>query len=114
MIVSILQDFFCLYTVLLRFSGKSVSLNNQGIISKVPFFFLVSLTLEGFSDIYMERILKFTASELETTRHLEFYLIWIETILTKHGDFINAPSLQPIFLMLCKNIQKKYDDLSKM
>lgn len=65
-------------------------------------------------DVYIEKLLKFIASELESTRHVHFYLLWIETILTKRGSQINTALQMPVLLMLQKNMQKKYDDLSKM
>ncbi|KAG6796535.1 periodic tryptophan protein 2 [Apis mellifera caucasica] len=74
----------------------------------------IDLTVTDLPDIYIEKILKFIASELEFTRHIHFYLLWIETILTKHGPKINAALQMPILLMLQKNMQKKYDDLSKI
>lgn len=80
----------------------------------ISYFFLVDLTVTDLSDVYVEKLLKFIASELELTRHIHFYLLWIETILTKHGPRINSALQMPILLMLQKNMQKKYDDLSKM
>ena len=68
----------------------------------------------NLSDIYVEKALKFIASELEHTRHIHFYLLWIEDILTNHGIKINTALQMPILLTLQKNMQKKYDDLSKM
>jgi len=66
------------------------------------------------ADIYVEKVLKFIASELESTKHIHFYLLWIETILTKHGSRINAAFQMPTLLTLNKNLQKKYDDLNRM
>lgn len=74
----------------------------------------VELTMTNMPDVYIEKLLKFIASELESTRHIHFYLLWIETILTRHGARINTALQMPILLMLYKNMQKKYDDLSKM
>ncbi|XP_076749162.1 periodic tryptophan protein 2 homolog [Xylocopa sonorina] len=74
----------------------------------------IDLVVTDLSDIYVERVLKFIATELEYTRHIHFYLLWIETILTKHGPKINSALQMPILLMLQKNMQKKYDDLSKI
>lgn len=65
-------------------------------------------------DIYVEKLLKFIASELESTRHIHFYLLWIEIILSKHGSRIDTALQMPVLLMLHKNMQKKYDDLSRM
>ncbi|CAK9804620.1 Periodic tryptophan protein 2 homolog [Anthophora plagiata] len=74
----------------------------------------INLTVTNLSLIYVEKLLKFIALELEYTRHIHFYLLWIETILTKHGSKINSALQMPILLMLQKNMQKKYDDLSKI
>lgn len=74
----------------------------------------VELTTTNMPDIYVEKLLKFIASELESTRHIHFYLLWIETILTKHGSRINTALQMPVLLLLQKNMQKKYDDLSRM
>lgn len=68
----------------------------------------------ALSNIYVEKVLKFIASELEFTRHIHFYLLWIEIILTNHGPRIDTTLQMPILLMLQKNMQKKYDDLSKL
>ncbi|OAD61424.1 Periodic tryptophan protein 2 like protein, partial [Eufriesea mexicana] len=74
----------------------------------------IYLTVKDLSDIYIEKILKFIASELEFTRHIHFYFLWIEIILTNHGPRINTALQMPILLILQKNMQKKYDDLSKI
>lgn len=85
----------------------------QRVIENVPLTD-IELTAASFPDIYVDKILKFIASELESTRHIHFYLLWIETILTKHGAKINSSLQMPILLMLQKNMQKKYDDISKI
>ncbi|KOC66252.1 Periodic tryptophan protein 2 like protein, partial [Habropoda laboriosa] len=74
----------------------------------------INLTVTNLSAIYVEKLLKFVALELEFTRHIHFYLLWIETILTKHGSRINSALQMPVLLILQKNMQKKYDDLSKI
>ncbi|XP_053995438.1 periodic tryptophan protein 2 homolog [Hylaeus anthracinus] len=74
----------------------------------------IELTVTDLPDIYIEKVLKFVASELELTRHIHFYLLWIETILTKHGPKLSSAFQMPVLLMLQKTMQKKYDDLSKI
>ncbi|KZC03862.1 Periodic tryptophan protein 2 like protein [Dufourea novaeangliae] len=74
----------------------------------------IDLIVSSLPDIYVEKVLQFIASELELTRHIHFYLLWIESILTTHGPKINSALQMPILLMLQKNMQKKYDDLSKI
>ncbi|XP_011146002.1 periodic tryptophan protein 2 homolog isoform X2 [Harpegnathos saltator] len=85
----------------------------QQILETIPYKD-IGLTTTSMPDIYIEKLLKFIASELEPTRHIHFYLLWIETILTKRGSQINAALQMPVLLMLQKNMQKKYDDLSKI
>ncbi|XP_072746564.1 periodic tryptophan protein 2 homolog [Anoplolepis gracilipes] len=85
----------------------------QQVIEAIPYK-EIELTATSMPDIYVEKLLKFIASELESTRHIHFYLLWIETILTKHGSRINTALQMPILLMLHKNMQKKYDDLSRI
>lgn len=72
------------------------------------------MTTSNLADVYIERTLKFLAAELESTVHIHFYLMWIETILTRSGHKINSASQKPILLTLEKNMQRKYDELSKM
>lgn len=82
--------------------------------NEIEFSVLVELTITGISDVYIERVLKFVASELENTRHIHFYLIWINAILTRQGTKINSTTQMPVLLTLQKNMQRKYDELSKM
>lgn len=85
----------------------------QRVVENIPLSD-IELTATSLPDIYIDKILKFIASELELTRHIHFYLLWIETILTKHGPKINSSLQMPILLTLQKNMQKKYDDISKI
>lgn len=91
---------------------NEVSLIRQ-VVENVPYHD-ISLTLTGMPSIYVEKVLKFIASELEGTKHIQFYLKWVETILTEQGEGVNALSMLPVLLMLQKNTQRKYDDLSKI
>lgn len=84
------------------------------LINILCLIIIVELTMINMPDIYIEKLLKFIASELESTRHIHFYLLWIETILTKHSTRINPAVQMPVLLMVQKNLQKKYDDLSKL
>ncbi|GAB1865194.1 Periodic tryptophan protein 2-like protein [Camponotus japonicus] len=102
------------YTKALMMALKlNEKLLTQQVIEAIPYK-EIELTTTGMPDIYVEKLLKFIASELESTRHIHFYLLWIETILTKHGSRINTALQMPVLLMLHKNMQKKYDDLSRI
>jgi periodic tryptophan protein 2 len=78
----------------------------------------VEMTVRSLPEVYMERALKFVASSLESTCHVEFYLIWVQHLLTAYGPTLQANSREaqvtPILLTLQKNLTKKYEELEKM
>lgn len=74
---------------------------------------IVSLTVVSIPKTYVERLLKFVAAELESSCHIHFYLLWIESILTAHGPTGDAVVQMPTLLLMQKNMQKKIDELSK-
>ncbi|XP_069680364.1 periodic tryptophan protein 2 homolog [Periplaneta americana] len=99
----------------------AIKLNEQNLIQEViestkPSD--VELTVRSLPEAYMERTLKFVASSLESTCHIQFYLMWVQHILTVHGPVLQAHSkkaqVMPIFLTLQKNLTKKYEDLAKI
>ncbi|XP_014478920.1 PREDICTED: periodic tryptophan protein 2 homolog [Dinoponera quadriceps] len=104
------QDYAKALIMALKLNEKLLT---QQVLEAVPYQ-NIGLTTTNISDVYIEKLLKFIASELESTRHIHFYLLWIETILTKRGSHINIALQTPVLLMLQKNMQKKYDDLSKI
>ncbi|XP_015187730.1 PREDICTED: periodic tryptophan protein 2 homolog [Polistes dominula] len=74
----------------------------------------IELVIRTLADTYVEKVLKFITNELESTRHIHFYLLWIEVILTNHGHKMTMIFQMPVLLMLQKNMQKMYDDLSQI
>ncbi|CAG5074916.1 Similar to PWP2: Periodic tryptophan protein 2 homolog (Pongo abelii), partial [Cotesia congregata] len=73
----------------------------------------VELTVTSLSEVYIDRLLKFVGVELERTRHIHFYLIFAEIILGKCRHKLSPLQLTSL-LTLQKNMQQKYDDLSKI
>ncbi|XP_074096167.1 periodic tryptophan protein 2 homolog [Cotesia typhae] len=73
----------------------------------------VELTVTSLSEVYIDRLLKFVGVELERTRHIHFYLIFAEIILGKCRHKLSPLQLTAL-LTLQKNMQQKYDDLSKI
>ncbi|XP_014211564.1 periodic tryptophan protein 2 homolog [Copidosoma floridanum] len=98
--------------VMMALKLNEVSLIRE-VIENVPRSDVV-LTVASVSGAYIERLMKFVASELEESRHIHFYLLWVESILTEHGPKENAIFKLPTLLLLQKNMQQKYDDLSKI
>ncbi|XP_011500675.1 PREDICTED: periodic tryptophan protein 2 homolog [Ceratosolen solmsi marchali] len=83
------------------------------VIEDIPYSD-IELTAASIPRAYVERLLKFIANEIEESRHIHFYLLWIEAVLTEHGPKGNAILHLPTLILLQKNMLKKYDDLSKI
>ena len=65
---------------------------------------------------YVEKLLSFIASELETTRHLEFYVIWAEALVREHSGWLKAHALRvtPLLRLLQKALTGKHNSIGKM
>jgi len=76
----------------------------------------IGFVCKSLSPKYVERIIGFLGSQLEATRHLEYYLMWIETMLTSHGSVLksNSMSLMAVFHLVQKNLTMRYLDLRKV
>ncbi|KAI4500100.1 hypothetical protein M0802_004970 [Mischocyttarus mexicanus] len=102
------------YTKALMMAFK---LNEKSLIKQtletIPYI-NIGLIVRQMPDIYVEKILEFIAIQLESTRHIHFYILWIENILTNHGHKMTTILQMPLMLTLQKNMQKIYDDLSHM
>ncbi|CAB0036783.1 unnamed protein product [Trichogramma brassicae] len=82
------------------------------VVENVPYND-ISLTVSNLHENYVERLMKFLANEMENTKHFEFYLLWVKALLTENGQRNNCLH-SPILMTLQKNLQRKYDDLSKL
>uniref|UniRef100_H3AB34 PWP2 small subunit processome component n=1 Tax=Latimeria chalumnae TaxID=7897 RepID=H3AB34_LATCH len=67
----------------------------QEVLERVPHH-EVSVVCMSLPELYVERVLQFLASALETSRHLEFYLTWAQRLLMLHGQKLKSRS--PKFL----------------
>lgn len=88
---------------LIKFTFESISKDDINFIVKtLPFNFV-------------ERCLTKIAVILETTQHLEFYLIWIKSFLVQHGinlkNSLLSTSLSSILRLLQRNIKNHFDNL---
>jgi len=61
-------------------------------------------------------LLQMLAEEAESSRHLQFYLIWIKSLLSNHGTYLKSESKEflPLFNLLIKNLTQKSEDLRKV
>ncbi|KAJ8942237.1 hypothetical protein NQ318_003084 [Aromia moschata] len=95
----------------------SIKLNEanliQEVIESVPLRD-IELIISNLGEQYVQRLLIIIASCLDSSRHLEFYLCWIQHILTLHGPKISGQKNMPALLALEKNLVRKYDQISKI
>ncbi|XP_073988870.1 periodic tryptophan protein 2 homolog [Rhodnius prolixus] len=92
---------------------KALRLNEQTllryVIESIPTEDIEMCTIT-LHEIYIEKLLKFISSCLENTNHIEFYLLWIKSLLTKK---IKTPPTS-ILLALQKNLSRKQQMLSNI
>lgn len=69
----------------------------------------IGLTVRSLPEVYLEKLLKFVAAILESSRHLEFYVTWAVEIL----QYLKTPA-QTSLIHLQRNLNKKYNELAKM
>ncbi|XP_049791974.1 periodic tryptophan protein 2 homolog isoform X1 [Schistocerca nitens] len=99
----------------------ALKLNEKDLIKEVtesiPTDYVI-LAVQSLPLPYVEKMLKFLAEMVESSRHLEFYLIWVQTLLTLHGQRLQNPSshstVTSFLIRLQKNLNKKYQDLMKI
>ncbi|KAL3276990.1 hypothetical protein HHI36_012350 [Cryptolaemus montrouzieri] len=74
----------------------------------------VELIINTLSIQYVQRLLLILAEALGTSRHVEYYLIWIQCILSIHGPSIKIQKNMPAILALEKVLVRRYQELSKI
>jgi len=76
----------------------------------------ISLISKQLNLSYLPSLLTFVAEESETSRHIQFYLIWTKSLLYSHGSYLKSESKQvmPVLNLLIKNLTRKSEDLSRI
>ncbi|KAF9581478.1 hypothetical protein BGW38_001484, partial [Lunasporangiospora selenospora] len=76
----------------------------------------VRLVARQMPSKYLERLMKFIASHMEDSPHLEFHLIWCQSLLTSHGKYLKDHSGEflTVFRGLQKGVGKLHEDLAKV
>ncbi|KAF2898642.1 hypothetical protein ILUMI_07536 [Ignelater luminosus] len=85
----------------------------QETIEQIPYND-VELTISNLSEQYLDRLLLIIANLLDNSRHLEYYLLWAENLLTLHGPKVKSQQNMPALLSLQKSLNRKYEQLSKL
>lgn len=98
---------------------QALRLNEEALIAlvleKIPYL-SIDIIVSTIPETYIDKLLSFISTQLESSAHLEFYLTWSQFILYKHGNQLKqrAISKMGVLCNLEKALTKKYEDLSKM
>ncbi|XP_054706940.1 periodic tryptophan protein 2 homolog [Uloborus diversus] len=66
--------------------------------------------------LYAEKLLKFVVDQLDDTTHLEFYVTWIQQLLTSHGVTLKNRSRSNMSTLrtMQKNLTRRLEELEKI
>ena len=70
----------------------------------------------GLPHRYVEKLLAFVTGELEVTRHLEFYVLWAESLVREHAAWLRAHAsrVTPLLRHVQKALTAKLTTIGKM
>lgn len=85
------------------------------VLEKTPYE-SIDIIVDSLSDVYIDKLLAFISSKLEKSPHLEFYLLWSQSIIYKHANRLKNRALENMSILcnLEKALIKKFEDLGKM
>ncbi|XP_031564589.1 periodic tryptophan protein 2 homolog [Actinia tenebrosa] len=97
----------------------SFRLNEQDLVREVVESIKscdIRLVVQSLSEVYVDKMLKFVSGELESSRHLEFYLLWCKELFTVHGQAIKqrSPNVMHVLRTLQKNMTRHQEDLGQL
>lgn len=98
---------------------QSFRLNEEALcalcIESIPFEF-IDIIVDSLSDVYVDKLLAFISNRIEKSAHLEFYLLWSQSILYKHANRLKLRVMNNMGVLcnLEKALTKKFEDIGKM
>ncbi|XP_050305547.1 periodic tryptophan protein 2 homolog [Anthonomus grandis grandis] len=95
----------------------AIKINESSLIQEVMEMIPVKdvqLIVSSLQEQFIERLLLIIASGLDSSRHLEYYLYWIQHTLTIHGPKISGQKSMPALLALEKCLVRRYEQISKL
>ncbi|XP_060576398.1 periodic tryptophan protein 2 homolog [Ruditapes philippinarum] len=97
----------------------SFRLNEHSLIQEVLENIPVSdveVIVDNLPDVYVDKLMSFVAGMIESTAHIEFYLIWASRLLMQHGPRLKQRSQQVMATLrsMQKNVTRKSEELGKI
>ena len=76
----------------------------------------MAVICQQLADVYVDKVLRFVASQLEASRHIDFYLTWCQRLLVIHGPKLKqrASDVMPTVRALQKNLTRRSTELGKV
>ncbi|XP_077996881.1 periodic tryptophan protein 2 homolog [Glandiceps talaboti] len=76
----------------------------------------IELICQNLPENYVDKMLGYLATQLESSRHVEFYLAWCNQLLTLHGSQLKSRSraVMSILTNLQKSVIRRQDDLATL
>lgn len=76
----------------------------------------VEVIVDNLPDVYVDKLMSFVASMIESTAHIEFYLTWASRLLMQHGPKLKQRSQKVMATLrsMQKNVTRKSEELGKM
>lgn len=76
----------------------------------------VPLVVKDLPSVYLGRLLRFVALQADESPHLEFNLVWIESLLSKHGRWMkdNKTGLEAELRSVEKAVRRIQSELAKL
>lgn len=104
------------YSLALSYSFR---LNEDSLIKRVVESISIDdvpLLARNIREGYLNKLLTFTAKQLEASAHMQFYLTWCKYLLSSHGTYIksNSRSLMPMLRSLQKNLSRHSGSMSSL
>ncbi|KAI8085126.1 WD40 repeat-like protein [Halteromyces radiatus] len=76
----------------------------------------IPLVARGLPEKYLDKLLKFIGTHMETSPHIEFHLLWVTSLLTCHGRYLkqHRGEFQAVFRALYKGVTRVRDDIANL
>ncbi|CAC5425132.1 PWP2 [Mytilus coruscus] len=87
----------------------------QEVLESIPYSD-IDVISENLPEIYVDKLLNYLASGIESSAHIQFYLKWTNKLLMCHGPKLKQRSqkIMTTLRSMQKNITRKYDDIGKL
>ena len=88
----------------------------QATMYHLSLYSLVQGICQSMTEAFAVQLLNHVAKQLESSGHLEFYLIWTKELLFTWGKYIKENSLEvmPLLINLQKSLARTSEDLGRM